>query len=284
MEFETIIEPLDAANCLGRDDWVFVDCRFSLGEPGRGEREFGESHIAGALYAHLDRDLSGPVIPGTTGRHPLPSPRSLERTLGRLGIGNATQVVAYDESTGAMTAARLWWLLKWAGHDAVAVLNGGLRRWQSLGLPCAGGAESRRGAEFVGSFRANMIFDAAHVKAILEDPLYIILDARGADRYQGLNETIDPVAGHIPGAVSAPYMDNLSRDGVFKPRHEVARRFEMLAGGRDPGHVVFYCGSGVTAAHDVLAFVYAGKGTPALYPGSWSEWITDPSRPVAAGG
>ncbi len=274
MKFETIIEPGEASGHLGREDWVFVDCRFVLGEPDRAWGEYKDSHIAGALYAHLDRDLSGPVIPGATGRHPLPSPNALERTLGELGIGPKTQVVAYDESTGALAAARLWWLLKWAGHDAAAVLNGGLKRWQALGLPCGHGAESRSAAVFAGSFRAHMIFDAAQVKAVLEDPQFIVLDARSAERYQGLNETIDPVAGHILGALPAPYADNVVEDGTFKPGPVLKSRFDTLTGGRDAAHVVFYCGSGVTAAHDVLAFAHSGKGVPRLYPGSWSEWIT----------
>ncbi len=280
MKFETIIEPTDAFDHRESRDWVFVDCRFTIREPDRGEREYGKSHVVGAVYAHLDRDLSGPVITGATGRHPLPHPEALVSALGGLGIDGRTQVVAYDESTGAMAAARLWWLLKWAGHDAVAVLNGGLARWRSLGFPCASGAEHRPATVFDARFRPAMACDAAQVLAAIADPAYMVLDSRAAERYQGLNETIDPVAGHIQGAFSAPYEENLRGDGLFKSRAELGSRFDSLAGARDASHTIFYCGSGVTAAHNVLSFAHAGRGIPLLYPGSWSEWITDPRRPI----
>jgi len=280
MAFETIVAPHHAHARQRREGWVFVDCRCFLTEPDRAKQEYQESHIEGAVFADLERDLSGPVVPGVTGRHPLPSPQALIATLSGLGIGPRTQVVAYDASTGAMAAARLWWLLKWAGHDAVAVLDGGFNRWQSLGLPCASGIQRRTPARFQERFRQSMTLDATQVLAALDDPSYIVLDSRSEERYRGLNETIDPVAGHIRGAVSAPYTDNLREDGAFKTPQELAGRFDSLAGERDAGRVVFYCGSGVTAAHNVLAFAHAGKGIPLLYPGSWSEWITDPGRPT----
>ncbi len=283
MRYETTIDPATAYEHLEDAAWAFVDCRCFLKEPDRGEREHRESHLRGAVYAHLDRDLSGPVTPGRTGRHPLPSVDALVETLGRLGISAATQVVAYDESNGSMAAARLWWLLKWAGHDAAAVLDGGFGKWRSLGMPCAGGTESRPRASFVGRFRPELVFPTFKLQSVLDDPRFVVLDSRSADRYQGLNETIDPVAGHIPGALSAPYLDNVRDDGSFKPVGELARRFRELRGGRDAGHTVFYCGSGVTAAHNVLACARAGMGMALLYPGSWSEWITDPRRPVATG-
>jgi len=284
MNHETTINPPAAREHLGDDGWAFIDCRFSLTDTGRGEREYQEAHIPGAVYAHLDRDLSGPVVPGVTGRHPLPSPDSLARTFSRLGIGERTHVVAYDESSGAMVAARLWWLLKWAGHDTVAVLDGGLAAWRLLGFPCAGGGEARAVTAFAASFRPEMIVSVEELTAALRDPGFLVLDSRSADRYQGLNETIDPVAGHIPGALSAPYGENLSVDGSFRTPAELADRFRRLTSGKDAGHTVFYCGSGVTAAHNVLALARAGAGLAKLYPGSWSEWITDPRRPVAAGG
>ena len=278
-----MIDPLEARGHLGEKSWLFVDCRFFIREPDRAERDYEQSHIAGAVFAHLDRDLSGSIIRGVTGRHPLPSPDVFAATAGRLGIGPATQVVAYDESTGAMAAARLWWLLKWAGHDAVAVLDGGLNRWISLGFPCAVGAELRPAAPFEARFRPKMAVNADDVLAVLSDPTYIVLDARAEERYRGMNETIDPVAGHIEGAFSAPYMDNLGANACFRSPSELADRFEKLAGGRDADHTVFYCGSGVTAAHNVLAYALSGKGIPRLYAGSWSDWITDPRRPTAAG-
>ena len=192
-------------------------------------------------------------------------------------------MVAYDESTGAMAAARLWWLLKWVGHDAVAVLDGGFNRWAALGFPRAHGVE-RRSASFFQSFpRPHLTVEAADVLAVLGDPEHVVLDARAEERYRGQNETIDPVAGHIRGALSAPYFDNLDPDGSFKSPHALRERFLRLTGRRDAAHIVFYCGSGVTAAHNVLAFAYAANGMPRLYAGSWSEWITDPSRPIATG-
>jgi thiosulfate/3-mercaptopyruvate sulfurtransferase len=283
MKYETTVDPVNAHDHLQDASWAFVDCRCFLKEPDRGEREYRESHVKGAVYAHLDRDLSGPVVHGRTGRHPLPSPDALAGTFRRLGISAATQVVAYDESNGSMAAARLWWLLKWAGHDAVAVLDGGLAKWRSLGMPCTSGSERRPEAEFVGAFRPELVLPAEGVLSVLDDPGFVVFDSRTADRYQGLHETIDPVAGHIPGALSAPYLDNVRDDGSFKPAGELARRFRGLMGGRDAVHAIFYCGSGVTAAHNILACAHAGMGMARLYPGSWSEWITDPRRPVATG-
>jgi thiosulfate/3-mercaptopyruvate sulfurtransferase len=284
MKYETIIDATIARDHLGDPSWAFVDCRFFLAEPERGAREYASSHVAGAVYAHLDRDLSGPVTRGVTGRHPLPSPEALARTLGALGIGPGTQVVAYDESSGAMAAARLWWLLTWAGHDAAAVLDGGLKGWQARGLPTASGIEKRPEASFTVRVRPQMTVDAAGVLAAARDPLYVVLDARTNDRYRGMNETVDPVAGHIPGALSAPYADSMNEDGSFRSPRELAEAMDRLAGNRDAQHTIFYCGSGVTAAHRVLACAHAGKGIPLLYPGSWSEWITDPQRPVARAG
>lgn len=281
MPYETVIDAEDARRGLEDPGWVFVDCRFDIRKPEWGEAEYEKSHVAGAVYAHLDRDLTGPIVPGVTGRHPLPSPEALGRALGRLGITAGRQVVAYDASTGAMTAARLWWLLKWAGHDEAAVLDGGLQEWTARGLPCRGGTESRRGAQFAVRLRPEMAMDASQVGRVVNDPAWIVLDARAEERYHGINETIDPVAGHIPGAWPAPYAENLRADGRLRPVDELAALFERRTGGRDAGHTVFYCGSGVTAAHDILAAAHAGKGMARLYPGSWSDWITDARRPVA---
>ena len=284
MEFETVISQATARDHLDDASWLFVDCRFFIREPDRGEREHEQSHIAGSVYAHLDRDLSGPIIRGKTGRHPLPSPRELASAMRRLGVSPQTQVVAYDESTGGMAAARLWWLLRWAGHDRVAVLDGGFTRWCAMGFPRATGVEHHAPGSFAACPRPGMAFDADDVLAALDDPRYIVLDARAEERYRGVNETIDPVAGHIKGAFSAPYMDNLRDDGCFKSPRELGERFEKLAENRDADHTVFYCGSGVTAAHNILAFAVAGRGMAKLYPGSWSEWIIDPRRPIAVGG
>jgi thiosulfate/3-mercaptopyruvate sulfurtransferase len=260
---------------------VFVDCRFVIRDAERGRKDYLASHIKGAMYADLDKDLSGQIVPGRTGRHPLPDPESIVGAFSRLGIGPGTQVIAYDESTGAMAAARLWWLLKWAGHDAAAVLDGGFNAWTGAGLPCAGGSEVRPPSRFTAAFRPELAVDARSVFSVMNDPAWIVLDARAADRYRGENETIDPVAGHIPGAVSAPSGAALDQDGRFKPTPEMARLFDSLTGGRDAEHTIVYCGSGVTAAHSVLACAHAGRGLPRLYAGSWSDWITDRNRPTA---
>ncbi len=281
MTHTTLIDTAAARAHMTDQDWVFVDCRFDIKDTARGPREYLVSHIRGAVYADLDKDLSGPAVPGLTGRHPLPDAETIVGVFGRLGIGPGTQVIAYDESTGAMAAARLWWLLKWAGHDAAAVLDGGFMAWTSAGLPCRSGAESRPPAVFAASFRPELAVDARQVLSVMEDPGWVVLDARTAERYRGENETIDPVAGHIPGAVSAPYGAVLGPDGLFKPPREIARQYDSVTKGRDAEHTIVYCGSGVTAAHVVLASAHAGRGMPRLYAGSWSQWITDKDRPTA---
>jgi thiosulfate/3-mercaptopyruvate sulfurtransferase len=282
MPFTTLIDIESARGHLAEHDWVFVDCRFDIRDAARGAREYRASHIAGAVYAHLDHDLSGPVIPGMTGRHPLPDRAALIGVFSRLGIGPGTQVVAYDESTGALAAARLWWLLRWAGHESAAVLDGGCKAWTAAGYPSATGEESRASLFFLPSFRNDMVVDARKVESVREDGDWVVLDARSADRYRGENETIDPVAGHIPGAVSSPYLSALNaEDGKFEHPAAIARLYEAAMGGRDTAHTIVYCGSGVTAAHAVLACAYAGLGMPRLYAGSWSEWITGKGRPIA---
>jgi len=279
--YTTLIDITAAHNHVADPDWVFVDCRFVIRDTARGRKDYLASHVKGAVYADLDNDLSGQIVPGRTGRHPLPDRESIVRVFSRLGIGPKTQVTAYDESTGAMAAARLWWLLKWAGHDAVAVLDGGFKAWTGAGLPCGSGPEARPASRFVAAFRPELAVDARHVLSVLNDHDWVVLDARAADRYRGENETIDPVAGHITGAVSAPYISALGPDGLFKPAEEIVQLCESAMGGRDAEHTIVYCGSGVTAAHSVLACAHAGRGLPRLYAGSWSDWITDKDRPTA---
>jgi len=277
----TLIDTAAARAHVQDRDWVFVDCRFDIKDTTRCTREYLATHIQGALYADLDKDMSGPIVPGRTGRHPLPDPQALVGFFSRLGIGPRAQVIAYDESTGAMAAARLWWLLKWAGHEAAAVLDGGFKAWTGAGLPCGSGRESRAPSVFEAAFRPGLVVDAEQVLSVIKDPDWVVLDARSADRYRGENETIDPVAGHIPGAVSAPYGAALGSDGLFRPPREIARHYESVTGGRDPERTIVYCGSGVTAAHTVLSCAHAGRGMPRLYAGSWSQWITGKGRPTA---
>jgi len=258
--------------------WVVFDCRHQLTEPDWGAKQYSKAHIPGAFRAHVDRDLSGPVGDGRRGRHPLPL--AFARFLAVHGVGPDTQVVAYDDAGGAW-AARVWWLARHHGHPHVAVLDGGLERWKRLGLPLSSGHERpRRQGAFQGRPGAMPTVDTAGVEAAVEDGSLRLVDARAAERFRGESEPVDPVAGHIPGAVSLPFSGNLGNDGRFLSPDELRVRYEA-AGVAVEGSAV-YCGSGVTAAQTVLAMEVAGLGTPALYPGSWSEWCRPADgRPVA---
>lgn len=280
MAFTTLLAPADLRPFLDDPDWAVIDCRFALDDPARGRLAYLDAHLPGALYAHLDDDLSGTVVPGRTGRHPLPAIEAFTATLTAWGIDDRVQVVAYDDAGGAF-AARLWWMLRWLGHDAVAVLDGGWPRWVRAGYPTESGHAVRAPRPFAPRPRASMTVDADAVRRLHHEPSARLLDARAAARYRGEVEPIDPVAGHIPGALSAPYAENLDAEGCFLPPPVLRRRFDALLGDAAPEDVVSYCGSGVTAAHNLLALAHAGLDGARLYPGSWSEWITDPKRPVA---
>jgi thiosulfate/3-mercaptopyruvate sulfurtransferase len=282
MTYTTLISTEDLAAHLGKPAWRIMDCRFALNDPGQGRRDYQQSHIVGAVYASLDEDLSGPIIRGQTSRHPLPEVEVFVETLSRWGIDASVQVVAYDGSGGAM-AARLWWMLRWLGHEAVAVLDGGWPKWQAEGRPVTDGTELADPRHFLPRLRPELLYQAGDVVTMMDKPGICLLDARSADRYRGENETLDPVAGHIPGARSLPYGGNLSKDGTFLPVETLRTRYQAALGGTPAEEAVFYCGSGVTAAHNVLAVAHAGLGDAKLYAGSWSEWITDPARPVATG-
>ncbi len=273
--YTTLISCADLAAHLDDPSWAVVDCRFSLEDAARGRRDYLLAHIPGAVYAHLDEDLAAPVIPGVTGRHPLPSVERLSAVFSRWGIAEATQVIAYDDWAAAPggVAARLWWALRWLGHPAVAVLDGGWPRWQAEGRPTAPGLVIRPVAEFIPRPRPDLLVSPADVERMSRDASCRVVDSRGNDRYHGQNETIDPIAGHIPGALNLPYAANVGPDGLFLPPEVLRRRFEDALAGVDPARVAFYCGSGVTANHNVLAYLHAGLGEARLYPGSWSEWI-----------
>ncbi len=270
--FSTIVSTNDLFGHLNDENWVVVDCRFSLGDPEAGRRAHAASHIPGAVYAHLDDDLSGPVIPGKTGRHPLPAPGDLAELFSGWGIDGQTQVVAYDDKGGAI-AARLWWLLRWLGHEAVAVLNGGWPRWVQEEKPVSDAAPQPERRTFRPEVRPEMLVDGDFVASIQNDPGFVLVDSRAPERYQGAEEPIDPVAGHIEGAVNRPFACNFGADGRLKEAEVLRARFRDLLGDKPGERTVFYCGSGVTACHNLLAMAHAGLGDGRLYAGSWSEWI-----------
>ncbi len=282
MLFTTLIGTEECARHLTDPDWAIIDCRFTLGDAERGRRDYQQAHVPGALYAHLEDDLSGPILPGVTGRHPLPDIGGFASTLGAWGIDAQVQVVAYDDA-GGMMAARLWWMLRWLGHAGVAVLDGGWPRWQSEHRPVRADVETRPSRIFVPRPRSELLADATKVSALQADPAALLIDARAVERYRGEVEPIDARAGHIPGAVCVPYVENLGPDGIFLPAPELHARYAAVLGGVPAEHAVFYCGSGVSAAHNLLALAHAGLGDGRLYAGSWSDWITDPSRPVVTG-
>jgi thiosulfate/3-mercaptopyruvate sulfurtransferase len=281
VNFTTLISVADLAGHLDDPNWVICDCRHDLADTGAGRRAYSESHIPGSRFVHLDGDLSAPKT-GNNGRHPLPDPDKFARRLGDLGIDNAKQIVAYDASGGPY-AARLWWMLRWLGHDAVAVVDGGWNAWVKTGNPVTAEAPTVEAARFVPRPRTGMARDANHVVAGLGKSGSFMLDARVPNRYRGENETLDPVAGHIPGAVNRPWQLNLDTEGQFKTAAELKKEFGEALEGHAPDHVTHYCGSGVTACHNLLAMEVAGLSGARLYPGSWSEWCSDPSRPIARG-
>lgn len=282
MRYTTLIEPVALSPHVSRSEWAIVDCRFSLADTALGGAQYEQAHIPGAVYAHLDNDLSGPVTAGATGRHPLPSVERAAEVFSRLGLDAGVQVVAYDNQNGSI-AGRLWWMLKWLGHDAVAVLDGGFQAWRAVGLPVRSGRETRDRRTFVARPRTELLAAAEDVDAARKDPASLVLDARAPERYRGETEPIDRLAGHIPGAVSVPFGGNLDSAGRFLPAPEIAERYRAVFGPIPAGKAICYCGSGVTAVHNILAVHHAGLGMPRLYPGSWSEWICDPARPIATG-
>ena len=275
----TLVDAGTLAGALDRDDLVILDCRFSLAAPEAGPAAYAASHLPGALYAHLDRDLSDHRKRGA-GRHPWPDAADFNARLGDWGITRAHQVVAYDDGDGAH-AARLWFLLHALGHEHAAVLDGGWARWTALGLPTQTGMREVTRVARDGRFDDSRLLDASRVQAHLARG-GMLLDARARERFRGDAEPIDRVAGHVPGAVNRPYADNLA-EGRFKPRDRLALEFGELLGMRDPADVVAMCGSGVTACHHLLAMEHAGLRGAKLFTGSWSGWIEDPARPVATG-
>lgn len=262
---------------------VILDCRFALEDPDYGQRSYALGHIEGASFADLERDLSGPVVKGVTGRHPLPTPHHLIQRLQDWGIGRDSEIVLYDDGPG-MYAARAWWLLAWLGkRDGVFILDGGLKAWHAAGLPLSLDAPAITRGSFSGAPDHTLLVSAEKLQQRLGQPTLTLLDARGLPRFRGEVEPIDPVAGHIPGAQCAAFTDNLDADGRFLPADQLKQRFAAKLGDRSPTELVAYCGSGVTACHNLFALCLAGYPLGSLYAGSWSEWITDPARAVATG-
>lgn len=261
--------------------FVVIDARFSLDDEGLGAAQYREAHVPGAVYAHLGNDLAGHTVPGRTGRRPLPTSAAFAHTLSRFGIGPRTQVVAYDASGGLMAAARVWWMLRWLGHEQVAVLDGGFPRWVAQGLPVAAGVESRSPVHFLARERPELVASLADVEAARVDPASALFDSRSEEGYQGRGKYYDAIRGHIPGARLANRADTLTPEEQLRSQEELRSHFSALLGKVAPSRAIFYCGSGVTAAQNLLALYHAGLGEARLYVGSWSEWILNPARPVA---
>jgi thiosulfate/3-mercaptopyruvate sulfurtransferase len=279
--YDTLIDADTLRLNLGNPDWRVIDCRHDLLHPESGRESYAQGHIAGAVFAHLDRDLSAPRT-AHSGRHPLPDPDQLAARFRCWGIGPDTQIVAYDASAGSY-AARLWWLARWLGHERVAVLDGGWPAALKAGLAIDSAEPRVPEGRFQRGQPLEQPADLDAVQAVRSDPLWQLIDARSPDRYAGRNETIDPIGGHIPGAVNRFWQSNLGADGRFKPAGQLRSEFAALLGQRPASRVIAQCGSGVTACHHLLAMRQCGLDGARLYPGSWSEWITDPARPVAIG-
>jgi len=277
--FKNIITASELSNILQFENTVVIDCRFSLAGTNWGRNEYKTAHIPKASYAHLDEDLSGEIIKGVTGRHPFPLIEDFAPKCSNWGIDANTQVVAYDQGHGGI-AARLWFLLKWLGHQKVAVLDGGWQQWQKKELPTTTAIETPTKRTFIPYPNPSLIVAPELLEKNLDQPSYLVVDSRSAERYRGEQEPIDPIAGHIPNAISAPFLENMEA-GTFLPKEQLAERFNKLLKDKPLEETIFYCGSGVTACHNLLALDYIGKEGAKLYPGSWSDWITDSKRPIA---
>lgn len=281
MPHTTLVSAGELAARLADPDWLVADCRAELSDREAGARAWRAGHIPGAIHADLERDLSAPVTP-ETGRHPLPPVEAMAATFSRWGVSAATQVVAYDAGNGAY-ASRLWWMLRYLGHDAVAVLDGGFAAWLAGGHPVSEAAAARSPARFVARPRPEMVCDAGEVQAALARG-ELLVDVRGAERFAGKVEPLDTVAGHVPGAVNLPFTQNLDANSRFRPGAELAELWRSRTGVAAGSSPICMCGSGVTACQALLSLEIAGLGGGRLYAGSWSEWIRDPGRPVAREG
>lgn len=281
MSYSTLISADALSAHIDQLGWIVIDCRFSLADTTLGIKNYRRGHLPHARYAHLDKDLSS-AITRQTGRHPLPDFRVLTQKLGAWGIGNHSQVVVYDDAGGAF-AGRLWWLLRCLGHDKVAVLDGGSKLWQKKGYPMTTALPTVVPTTFRPYPQDALWLTASEVQNRLAEKSIALIDARTPERYRGEAEPIDPVAGHVRGALNRPFQANLNANGEFLPAEHLRRQFAALIGDKSPEQVVHMCGSGVTACHNLLAMEHAGLKGSKLYAGSWSEWIRNPNRPIAKG-
>ena len=279
MSYTTLISATDLAKHLDKPDWVIFDCRFSLADESAGAKAYRQGHIPGARYADLNKDLSSPVK-SYTGRHPLPNFSVLSKQLGLWGVSNRSQVVVYDDAGGAF-AGRMWWLLRTMGHENVAVLDGGIRHWQKQNHPMTTVLPKITPAQFRCYLDHAQWLNPTDVENGLATQSISLIDARTPERYAGLQEPIDPVAGHVPKAINRPFQLNLDKNGLFLAADQLKSEFQALTDSRNPKQVVHMCGSGVTACHNLLAMEIAGLSGSKLYAGSWSEWIVDKNRAVA---
>jgi thiosulfate/3-mercaptopyruvate sulfurtransferase len=280
-DYTALIQPDELQPMLRHPGWAVFDCRHALLDKAYGQRAYRESHLPGARFADVGHDLSAPITP-LSGRHPLPDPAVFAAWLASRGVSADSQVVAYDDSHGAM-AARLWWMLRYLGHPRVAVLDGGFVRWRKEGRPVTPDVPRPARGNFLGWPDGSLLAELEEVERLSRERSAVLVDARGGERYRGETEPIDPKPGHIPGAVNLPYAGNLDAEGRFLAPDLLRRRLEPAVTGAPPGQSVHYCGSGVSACHNLLAMLVAGLPPGRLYVGSWSQWCKDPARPVATG-
>jgi thiosulfate/3-mercaptopyruvate sulfurtransferase len=274
-----LVSPEELAGHLDDPDWVVFDTRHDLGDVEKGRRAYAVGHVPGAYFMHLDEDLSSPKT-GKNGRHPLPGLAGFTDRMNASGVRPRTQVVIYDDAGGSL-AARLWWLLRWLGKDPVALLDGGFAAWQQEGRPISQEVPAPRKGNFAPRPHLGWTVDAPFLERFHDDAAVRLLDARSAERFAGTQEPIDPVAGHIPGAINRFWKDNLAPEGRFKPVEMLRKEFDILLAGAAPSQSVNMCGSGVTACHNIFAMELAGLPGARLYPGSWSEWCAESTRPMA---
>jgi thiosulfate/3-mercaptopyruvate sulfurtransferase len=279
---ELLVSTETLAQHLDDPDWIVIDTRHDLVDPIKGPKAYAAGHIPGAFFLHVDHDLSGPKT-GRNGRHPLPDLATFAAKVNACGVAPGKQVVVYDDLSGNF-AVRLWWMLRWLGHEGTALLDGGYPAWLAQGRPTTAQVPAPRQGSFVPRPRLGAAVDVHYVERFRQDPGIKLVDARASERYQGLQEAIDPVAGHVPGAVNRFWKENLQPDGTFKAAAQLRQEFETFLGGTAPDSVVHMCGSGVTACHNIFAMELAGLPGGRLYPGSWSEWCSDPARPVGGKG